>query len=242
MNQLNVKNMNPMIPSYWNLLSYEDKINYLTLQKKFSTSDLKSKRNKSNSAFIETLDILKKFIIRNDQNDLKRALVCGIVWLKNGIAINTHQLSLLINKCKSSINGSFQSLGYGTIPTGCGTSNELITIFPFMRTNFAELRQWTMRMKIIQKNYNRIDEINSCNADNDAKSKEEESGSMKLSDLVRELLSKTSQNNFHTSISAPPQPIRPQINLQKPQINVNEDPLTFCSSEEFPSNFNFDFD
>ena len=169
------------------------------------------------------------------RNDFKRSLVCGIVWLKNGIAINTHQLSILINKCKSSINGSFQSLGYGTIPTGCGTSNELITTFPFMRTNFAELRQWTMRMKVTQKDNNNFEEINtkSNNEDND-------NSCMKLSDLVRELLSKKNQYNLQTSVSAPPQPTEPQINLQKPQINVNEGPFTFCSSGEFPLNFDFD--
>jgi hypothetical protein len=88
--------------------------------------------------------------VRGDPSDAARGLVCGILWLDSGIAINTHQLRLISSKCKSSINASFQTLGYGTIPSGADVSRELLQAFPFMQTQFALLRQWTIRQKVDQ--------------------------------------------------------------------------------------------
>ena len=83
--------------------------------------------------------------MRGDSEDRNRALVCGIYWLKDSIAINTRQLIKILSKCKSSINGSFQQLGYGTIPAGVDSCGELIKVFPEWNNNFSELRQWTVR-------------------------------------------------------------------------------------------------
>jgi hypothetical protein len=91
------------------------------------------------------LDLIKAYAIRGDADDLPRSLVCGVVWLANGIAVNIQQLKLLSSKCKSSINGSFSQLGYRPIPSGADTAGELIQKFPFMKDQFTELRQWTIR-------------------------------------------------------------------------------------------------
>jgi hypothetical protein len=90
------------------------------------------------------LDSLRRYVL----DDNMRGLVCGILWLDRGIAINTHQLSIVTNKCKSSLNGSFQSLGYGTIPSGADVGPEIIKVFPFMKGQFGMLRQWTIRQRI----------------------------------------------------------------------------------------------
>jgi hypothetical protein len=91
------------------------------------------------------LDLIKAYAVRSDSDDLSRSLVCGIVWLSSGIAVNIQQLKLLSSKCKSSINGSFVQLGYLPIPSGADTAGELIQKFPFMKDQFSELRQWTIR-------------------------------------------------------------------------------------------------
>lgn len=132
-------------PQYFDLLSESDKKEYIELRDQLFDPKYKNRRNKSHEAFREVVQSIKKFVVRNDGNDWKRSLVCGIIWLDKSIAINTHQLRLLVDKCKSSINGSFQDLGYKTVPTGADSAKELITKFPFMRNNFAELRQWTIR-------------------------------------------------------------------------------------------------
>ena len=135
-------------PRYFELLSDEDKESYMKLKTQLSSPNCKNRRNKSHEVFKEIVASIKRFSIKGDDSDWKRSLVCGVLWLDHSIAINTHQLRLLITKCKSSINGSFQALGYGTVPTGTEASNELLSKFPFLRNNFAELRQWTVRQMI----------------------------------------------------------------------------------------------
>jgi hypothetical protein len=65
----------------------------------------------------------------------------------NSIAINNHQLRFLTSKCKSSINGLLQSMGYGTVPSGSDPARALAEFLPPVRGNFAELRKWTVRQK-----------------------------------------------------------------------------------------------
>jgi hypothetical protein len=90
------------------------------------------------------LDAIKAFAIRDD-DDWKRCLVCGVMWLPGSIAINTRQLRLLIDKCKSSINGSLHRMGYSSATSRGDTSRQLIEYVPKLRGNFNELRQWTVR-------------------------------------------------------------------------------------------------
>lgn len=135
-------------PRYWDWLSESDRIEYSELKKELSSSNYKNKRNRSKETFVTLLSKVKNFVIKGDAGDTNRALVCGIVWLDKGVAINTHQLCLLTGKCKSSINGSFQRLGYGTMPTGTDSSGDLISKFPLLKSNFGELRQWTIRKKL----------------------------------------------------------------------------------------------
>lgn len=134
-------------PQYWTLLSEKDQQDYIELRDQLFNPQYKNRRNQSNEVFKNVIDLIKRFVVKNDENDWKRSLVCGTIWLKDSIAINTHQLRLLVDKCKSSINGSFQAIGYSTIPAGTDSAKELIAKFPFMRDNFGELRQWTIRQK-----------------------------------------------------------------------------------------------
>jgi hypothetical protein len=97
------------------------------------------------------LDRARAFVVHGDSSDLNRGLVCGMIWLSRGMAVNIQQMRLLTSKCKSSINGSFGNLGYGTIPAGADSAGELIAKCPFMKSNFSELRQWTMRQLLQEK-------------------------------------------------------------------------------------------
>ncbi|KAH0793632.1 potassium/sodium hyperpolarization-activated cyclic nucleotide-gated channel 1 [Histomonas meleagridis] len=61
------------------------------------------------------------------------------------IVINTRQLQYIIGKCKSSINNGIQAIGYVLVPTTAEIAIELGKIFPFLKNNFSEMRQWTVR-------------------------------------------------------------------------------------------------
>ena len=95
----------------------------------------------------EMLSAIRVFAERGDENDWRRYLVCGICWLDNAIAINTRQLRLLLSKCKSSINGSLQKMGYITSTANMESRKILIPKIPLLKDNFNELRQWTIRCK-----------------------------------------------------------------------------------------------
>lgn len=137
------------LPMYWEVISDNDRQAYNYLRAAMAAPSYKNRRNRSIETFSETIESIKAYVVRNDSDDWKRSLVCGICWLnESSIAINTRQLRILLGKCKSSINGSLQMLGYGTVPNGAECQSSLINYFPFLKDSFSELRQWTVRQKI----------------------------------------------------------------------------------------------
>lgn len=134
-------------PQFWWTLGEEDKYKYACLRAAIASNTFKSQRNKRVSTFTETLNAIKHFAVRGDKDDNKRCLVCGICWLPEGIAINTHQLRFLISKCKSSINGSLQKTGFSLNLGRTEAANAMTNAFPILKDNTTELRKWTVRRK-----------------------------------------------------------------------------------------------
>lgn len=136
------------LPKFWDLLTDEDKIGYNNLKAIFDENTFKRNRGHRVETFDDILDTIRKFSERKQPDDWKRFLVCGVCWMKNAIAVNTRQLRLLISKCKSSINGSLQKLGYYTNTSHSESWKILFEIIPLLKDNFTEIRQWTIRYKI----------------------------------------------------------------------------------------------
>jgi hypothetical protein len=133
------------VPRFWQKLSPSDQQGYLSLRAEFATPKFSNQRCRSTAQFGVMLDLIKSFVVRGDGDDLSRSLVCGLLWMSNGIAVNIQQMKLLTSKCKSSINGSFGHLRYLPVTSGADTAGELLQAFPFMKDQFSELRQWTVR-------------------------------------------------------------------------------------------------
>jgi hypothetical protein len=134
-------------PKYWELLTPEDQAAYLSLQHILANPGRSTRRQKGVHAFAEVLEQVKSFVAMKDDTDWKRSIVCGLYCsnLDSSIALNTRQLRLLISKCKSSINSSFQLLGYRIIASGNDCAAVVLNYFPILRENFADFRQWTVR-------------------------------------------------------------------------------------------------
>ena len=132
------------VPSYFESLSYDDRKAYEDLRSVLAAPDHRYNRNKRIVTFTDMLEQIKKFCVRNDEDDWKRYLVCGICWIGNDIAINTRQLRILLGKSKSTINGALAKMGYETLPFR-NNDNGLMDKIPFLRGNFNETRQWTVR-------------------------------------------------------------------------------------------------
>ena len=134
------------IPKFWGLLSNADRYQYMYLRAALSNPTTKNVKNKRVENFTETLEIIRQYTCRGDGDDWRRFLVTGIAWLSNGaIAVNTHQLRLLIMKCKSSINGSLHKMGFNFGMERSDATAILIQAIPILKDNAAELRQWTVR-------------------------------------------------------------------------------------------------
>ena len=138
-----------LYPSFYDILSIKDQKDYLKLRTNLSSSENKYKRNKRLSSLQFALTEIKKFCIQGNQDDWKRCLVCGICWIGPDIAINTRQLRLIIDKCKSSINGALSKMGYGSLILKGEGAAPLLAALPSLRGNFLEQRMWTIRKKAI---------------------------------------------------------------------------------------------
>lgn len=133
-------------PPFFELLSTRDREEYFELRGKLVSSDKRYKKNMRIESLQDELNAIQAYCLRGDGQDWRRCLVSGICWLgPQDIAVNTRQLRLLINKCKSSINGALAKMNYGTIPGKNVATAALVQRIPYLQGNFMEQRQWTVR-------------------------------------------------------------------------------------------------
>ena len=137
------------IPRYFQILTESDKKKYIDLQTMFSSEICRNNRNQRIKTFSDTLSAVQTFCYQSNdsENDWKRCLVAGIIWLPNGmLGVNIRQFRILVHKCKSTINGSFSRLGYFTLPPRSGSLKSLSEMIPVLKNN-EEIREWTVRTK-----------------------------------------------------------------------------------------------
>ena len=163
------------------LLSPADRIEYDELKKKVGSPENRYNRNKRIQTFTEIIESIRQFCIKNDDDDWKRCLVCGICWIPHStstdlsplspsevddlndnsfygwtnnhdLAINTRQLRVLIAKSKSTINGALAKMGYESVPTKGSDAEDLISAIPFLNNHYTEIRQWTIRRRLPNSN------------------------------------------------------------------------------------------
>jgi hypothetical protein len=136
-------------PRHWDLLSIADRACYTELRLSFSDPARKGHRGRNWQTFTDCLALVRSFVVQHTPDDWRRAVVSGIYWFPDNttVAVNIRQLGLLIAKCKSSINGAFQHLGFGIPRTGGDPVAELRRNLPFFSDNFGELKQWTIRQQ-----------------------------------------------------------------------------------------------
>jgi hypothetical protein len=133
------------LPRFFELLSASDQERYNALRLAVSSPDCRNNRNQRLDKFQEMLGVVREFCEHSPDDRAPRYLVCGVCPLADAIGINIRQLRILFNKCKSSINGSFQRMGWIGLPLKDATLEDFLAKIPSLRTNFAELREWSVR-------------------------------------------------------------------------------------------------
>lgn len=134
------------MPNHIQLLCARDVEEYLRLRHKYSDEmTKKSRKGERLDSFVAKLKEIRMFIEKGDNDDWKRSLVCGIIFLEKSLAINIFHFRILLGKCKSSINGSLQQLGYVAIPSGRDFGQEILMKIPLFKKDPGELKKWTIR-------------------------------------------------------------------------------------------------
>jgi hypothetical protein len=110
-----------------------------------ASSDRRNNRNQRLDLFKETLTAIRQYCEKSEENMANRYLVCGICPLSHGLAINIRQLRTLLEKCKSSINGSFQRMGYATFPIKDSVLRDFLSKLPMLKDKINDLREWSVR-------------------------------------------------------------------------------------------------
>jgi hypothetical protein len=99
-----------------------------------------------NQNFTACLCSIKDFLNLQTDSQIRNHLefIIGVVFSNDGrIVVNTRHFGLITGKCKSSICGGFQSLGYyGSPKPDCNLTKRT---FPWIAENSSEARQWSVR-------------------------------------------------------------------------------------------------
>ncbi|OHS99668.1 hypothetical protein TRFO_08300 [Tritrichomonas foetus] len=134
------------LPTDLSILTAKDRVLYMQMKVILQTHLNKNHRNHRVEKFQEVLNIVKAFCVRNDSHDWRRFLVCGICWIDSNVGISIRRFSKLLNRCKSSVNGSLQKIGYKSLQ-GHVDGMEIIKKIPYLKDNPQELREWTVRVR-----------------------------------------------------------------------------------------------
>jgi hypothetical protein len=127
------------------LLCPSDRQEYDRLRDNFHEDIGKSRKGERLDVFTDRLNQVRAFIERNDEDQWKRSLVCGVFFLRDSLALNIQQLRTLLGKCKSSINGSLQRLGYSALLPGHEAEQEFLSRIPSHCQEPSDLKRWTIR-------------------------------------------------------------------------------------------------
>ena len=142
----NFRNQEIQLPSaYWSKLSQEDKLEFQRLRTNFHRSQKISSKDPRLVSFSNELHTILKFIEHSESGRECRTVLAGVAFAGPFICVNTRQLKSFLGRCKSSINGSFQQLGYVAIKTKSKARSCVLAILPSLVNDQNILRQWTVR-------------------------------------------------------------------------------------------------
>lgn len=121
-------------PRFFELLNDWDKEQYLKLRRSIHGRPL---------PLADKMIQIRAYCQSPDGNEWKRYLVCGICWLTTGeLALNFHNLRILTNSSRSTMNNDLLKSGYVTIPM---KSCDLINQIPYLEEHPVNLRDWTIK-------------------------------------------------------------------------------------------------
>lgn len=132
-------------PVYWNRLSQEEKSEFQKLRAHFHQAQKVSSKDPRLISFSNELQKVLHFLEESPVTREPRTILVGVAFAGPFICVNTRQLKSFLGRCKSSINGSFQQLGYVALRTKSKARSCVLSILPALSNDLNLLRQWTVR-------------------------------------------------------------------------------------------------
>jgi hypothetical protein len=133
------------LPSFfWNQLSQDDKSEFIRIRSSFHESQKTVSRDRRSITFHRELNTAFQFIERRPDHIDVRAILTGVCFAGPIVCVNNRQLKSFLSRCKSSINGSFQQLGFVALRSKAKARDCVAAVLPALQ-NMPISRQWTAR-------------------------------------------------------------------------------------------------
>jgi hypothetical protein len=130
---------------FWNSVCQDDRKEFIRLQTLFHHEQKNPVKDRRLVSFFNELQSVLEFTERSASGFEERCLLAGIAFGGSFICVNTQQLKAFVGRCKSSINGSFQQLGYAALKTKQKAKACLLLLLPSLANEVMAFRQWTVR-------------------------------------------------------------------------------------------------
>ncbi|OHS94300.1 hypothetical protein TRFO_39489 [Tritrichomonas foetus] len=131
--------------NHWALLSREDQAAYMQLHLHFIKQQKEHMKDRRNNTFFNDIQCLLKYIEYSPVRKDDRAICIGLACSGPFVCVNTQQIKIILGRCKSSINNSFQQIGYEAIKTKGKSREAVLAIIPSLSAEQNTLRKWTVR-------------------------------------------------------------------------------------------------
>ena len=138
----------PQCRAIWDQMPLEDKQEYSRIRMSFVLNhpELTSRIDGRTASFIKAIRILIDYVNRSEKGKQDRAILVGLCVAGCAIFVNIRQVKDLIGRCKSSINGSFQQLGYLALHTKTKARLWIAGVLQRLGSDKTLLKQWSVRV------------------------------------------------------------------------------------------------
>lgn len=130
---------------HWRLLSTEDQSTFRQLHVHFLQQQKDHLKDRRNNSFFNDILCLMKYIDYSSVRRDDRAICVGLAFSGPFVCVNTQQLKTILGRCKSSINNSFQQIGYDAVKNKSKSKEAVLAIIPSLIAEQSTLRKWTVR-------------------------------------------------------------------------------------------------
>lgn len=131
--------------NHWGLLSSEDQSAFRQLHVHFIQQQKDHIKDRRNNCFFNDILCLMNFIDYSSIRRDDRAICVGLAFSGPFVCVNTQQLKTILGRCKSSINNSFQQIGYDAVKNKSKSKEAVLAIIPSLIAEQNTLRKWTVR-------------------------------------------------------------------------------------------------